>query len=104
MTSSSDNDDHRIIVSKTVFLSNSSISCPATTDRVDGGATICHSVNDDTSKSNSTTLKLMMISCEENPPYGPSKDTAVMFLELCVERLRNIAILCSDSRWTTTAA
>ena len=24
----------------------------------------------------------MMISCEENPPYGPSKDTAVMFLEL----------------------
>ena len=99
----SNNHRHRITVSKTVCLSNSRTSCSAA-DSVDGDATICNSVNDDTSKSNSTTLKLMMISCEENPPYGPSKDTAVMFLELCVERLRNIAILCSDSRWTTTAA
>lgn len=41
-----------------------------------------HSIDDDTSKSNSKEWNLMMISCEENPPYGPSKDAAVMFLEL----------------------
>lgn len=29
-------------------------------------------------------LKLMMLSCEDNPPYGPSKNTACMFLDLIV--------------------
>ena len=33
-------------------------------------------------KSNTRVLNLMMISCEENPPYGPSKETATMFVEL----------------------
>lgn len=30
-------------------------------------------------------LSLMMISCEDNPPYGPSENTAKMFLDL-IER------------------
>lgn len=82
-TSPSDNND-RIIVSKTVFFSsNNSTSCPATA-RVDDEASIVHMQHsidgDDTSKCRE--LSLMMISCEENPPYGPSKDTAIMFLDL----------------------
>jgi GMP synthase-like glutamine amidotransferase len=84
MTSTSSSDNDRIILSKTVFFSPNS-RCSATA-RVDDDAyfmRLQHPINgDDTSKGDSKELSLMMMSCEENPPYGPSKDTAIMFLEL----------------------
>ena len=40
-------------------------------------------------------LKLMMLSCEDNPPYGPSENTAGMFLDLIV-RARCVAWLGLD--------
>ncbi len=76
-------DDGRTIVSKTVFVSNNSTSCPDADDATEVGADDSTSAHySDTASSKSKTLNLMMISCEENPPYGPSKDTAMMFLEL----------------------
>ena len=90
MQLSNKQDDHTI-VSKTVFLSNNSTSCPAdvdvdatTAEDVAGASTSTstHNSDFDTAGSKSKALNLMMISCEENPPYGPSKDTAMMFLEL----------------------
>lgn len=79
----------RIIVSKTVLLPNST-SCSAD-DGAD--ASMCHSADSSKSKS----LNLMMISCEENPPYGPSKDTAIMFLELLCQAYERKCSLLSTT-------
>ncbi len=73
-------DDDRTIVSKTVLVSNNSNADNTTEVGADASSTSAH--YSDTASSKSRTLNLMMISCEENPPYGPSKDTAMMFLEL----------------------
>ena len=80
----------RIIVSKTVLLPNST-SCSAD-DGAD--ASMCRSAAD---SSKSKSLNLMMISCEENPPYGPSKDTAIMFLELLCQAYERKCSLLSTT-------
>jgi len=71
----------RIIVSQTV------VSIP-TGDGENNTVRATHfddfdaSVRNTADSSKNKSLDLMMICCEENPPYGPAKDTAVMFLEL----------------------
>ena len=71
----------RIIVSQTVVLSIPKGDAENKTVRAaddDIDASICNTADSSKNKS----VNLMMISCEENPPYGPAKDTAIICLEL----------------------
>lgn len=72
--SSSPHQSNRTVVSQTV--NEADIIGVSNTE---GDSSIKCSDNDEKS---SRLLNLMMISCEENPPYGPSKETAAMFVEL----------------------
>lgn len=98
--------DHRIIVSQTVSTiskndaeNNNTSSCAA--DDVDASI----SSTTESSSKHKSLLNLMMISCEENPPYGPSKDTALIFLELlcqAYERKCSRSLLSSSSKESET--
>ena len=67
----------RITVSKTVNTPKGKFVANTASNDLD--KTHCKAAVDNNSTK---ALNLMMISCEENPPYGPSKETALMFLEL----------------------
>ena len=82
----------RIIVSQTVVLSipkgdaeNKTVR--ASDDDID--ASICNTADSSKNKS----VNLMMISCEENPPYGPAKDTAICVWNFYVRRMKGKNVL-----------
>jgi GMP synthase-like glutamine amidotransferase len=45
-------------------------------------------------------LKLMMLGCEDNKPYGPTDHTAAMFLNLICQALEEVLAIGSDSSAT----
>ena len=66
-----------------------------------------HALGGDTSgcmdNRNGEHLKLMMICCEENPPYGPAEDTANNFLELlCMSYERYYSSMVTSDVVTST--
>jgi GMP synthase-like glutamine amidotransferase len=75
------NSDGRNIYNRTVVSQTVSIFQNLADEGVDSSSSSIKSNTADDEQS-SRVLNLMMISCEENPPYGPSKETATMFVEL----------------------
>ncbi len=69
------NNYNRTVVSQTVSIFQ---NLAEDNEGVDNSFSIKSNTDDETAR----VLNLIMISCEENPPYGPSKETATMFVEL----------------------
>ncbi|CAB9504109.1 glutamine amidotransferase [Seminavis robusta] len=59
-------------------------------DEVDSSSSpriLCQTVNPSATSSPPRRLRLCMLGCEDNPPYGPTEHTGQLFMELIVQSL-----------------